>query len=396
MTAKSSDAQSTKTSGTQKPDLTSEGAPSKQKPDLTSVRTLVTSPSKIAKYVDLSIPAIQRWCRVNRIPGEHVIKVANFYNVEVRDLIPLTTSDTKNPVTYKLKTRDVLRHLIDAYRGVKTLKEACVEADITERAGKLIMINWGDNITTLFTTLEQLQDGRITTKEAAARLNMSPASVSGLRRKYGYQYPKREKKVEVKEPAYPLPDEQREIAAEMALWRENIIDIATRHNISVATAGRYFRKIVGMTVQKVSQWPDSFRSALSHEIRHQEKPFVKKLFAISMNMRLFLPKTRRVRPYSEEKVGEYTLKRLLVAVLLGETTLEDVALARGGEPTMPAALFTGDLRALGLTFDEAMAMSVSHQAAIADVLLSIESRKRRISVPEEPRKRKTKESDVNV
>ena len=115
-----------------------------------------------------------------------------------------------------------------------------------------------------------------------------------------------------------------------------------------------------------------------------------------MNMRLFLPKTRRVRPYSEEKVGEYTLKRLLAAVLLGETTLEDVAVARGDEPTMLAALFTVDLRALGLTFDETMSMSVSHQAAIADVLLSIEDRKRRISVPGAPRKRKPKEVQVDV
>ena len=60
------------------------------KPDLTSVKTLVTSPSTLAAHLQLTTNAIRRWIKVNRIPGSSVIKVANFYDVELVDLLPLT------------------------------------------------------------------------------------------------------------------------------------------------------------------------------------------------------------------------------------------------------------------------------------------------------------------
>ena len=72
------------------------------------------------------------------------------------------------------------------------------------------------------------------------------------------------------------------------------------------------------------------------------------------------------------------MKRLLIAVLLGEATLSEVAAARGGEPEMLAGVFTSDLRTLDLTFDEVMGLPLAHQLALAELLLSILDRKRRI------------------
>ena len=67
------------------------------KADLSSVRTLITSVSKLAKALRLTNNALYRWIAVNRIPAKYLVRVANFYDVELRDLLPLTGSDISHP-----------------------------------------------------------------------------------------------------------------------------------------------------------------------------------------------------------------------------------------------------------------------------------------------------------
>ena len=109
------------------------------KPDLSSVRSLITSVGELAKHVNLTTNGIYRWIQVNRIPSAHIIKVANFYDVELRDLLPLTGSEQSNSVAVRVKPRSALKFMLEVYRGNMSLKDACAQAGISEISGKLIL-----------------------------------------------------------------------------------------------------------------------------------------------------------------------------------------------------------------------------------------------------------------
>ena len=114
------------------------------KPDLTSVRSLVTSVTKLARHLKLTNNAVYRWINVNRIPGAHVIRVANFYDVELYDLLSLTGSDNANEVTVSLKPRSVLKALMEVFCGRMTLDQAVAETGQSLISLKLILVHWGD------------------------------------------------------------------------------------------------------------------------------------------------------------------------------------------------------------------------------------------------------------
>jgi hypothetical protein len=73
------------------------------------------------------------------------------------------------------------------YKGHKTLEEALEETGHTRISLILIQRRWGDRLPTLYTTLEQLDQGRINLDEACERLNVTKCTIHGIRRKYGYR-----------------------------------------------------------------------------------------------------------------------------------------------------------------------------------------------------------------
>ncbi len=156
------------------------------KPDLTSVRTLIREPTKLARAIEMTPKAVYKWQTVNRIPGAHIVKLANYYNVEIRDLLHLTASDIKTIPSIILKERKVLRALLDVYCGKAELEATCAEVGYSVKAAKLALVNWGDDLPTLYSTLEQLDQGRITLEQACDRLKIELSTLHGLRTKYGY------------------------------------------------------------------------------------------------------------------------------------------------------------------------------------------------------------------
>ena len=69
-----------------------------------------------------------------------------------------------------------------------------------------------------------------------------------------------------------------------------------------------------------------------------------------------------------ENWREATVKRMLIAVLLGESTVKDLAALRGGEPSVLVKLFDMELAHLNLTMSQALGMSIWHQMCVADML----------------------------
>jgi transposase-like protein len=156
-------------------------------PPPTTVRELIKSVSPIARHLKVSKSAVYRWIGVNRVPGEHLLKLAAHYKYDPTDLLHLTGSEKTNNTRVVLKPRSVLATLLEVYKGEKTLEDALTETGQTRISLTLIQKCWGDRLPTLYTTLEQLDQSRIGLDDACKRLNVTRCTMHGIRRKYGYQ-----------------------------------------------------------------------------------------------------------------------------------------------------------------------------------------------------------------
>lgn len=346
-------------------------------PDLTSVRSLVTSVSALAAAVGITPNGVQRWIAVNRIPGAHIIKVANFYDVELADLLPLTGSDKSNVVTVKNKSRDVLPALLKVYRGKRKLEEVCEELGITPISARLTLFHWGDKLPTLHTTLVQLDEGRINLEMAMQRLNVTKYTVHRIRSKYGFAPGRPPKAVKVAKREVKW-DENKAVALQVIAGKMTTAEAMAALNASYRSVFRYIERLTPLRLNELTFWPPSFRAALAEEIEHDLPNYAQKWVQFAKEAKLHLVKRPKF-PESPEFWGNQPLKRLLVAVLLGEATLEEVAKARGGDPSIIAALMTSDLRSMDLTFEEVTGLPMAHQLALAEVLIAILDRKRHVT-----------------
>lgn len=151
-----------------------------------TVRELVKSAGDAARRLKVSKSAVYRWIRVNRIPGMHLIKLSTYYGYDPKTLIHLTGSEKTNETKVVIKPRTVLAAMMSVFREETTLEEAAKATGQSKISLCLIQRRWGDRLPTLYTTLEQLDQGRITSREAAERLKVSNSTMYGIRRKYGY------------------------------------------------------------------------------------------------------------------------------------------------------------------------------------------------------------------
>jgi hypothetical protein len=69
-----------------------------------------------------------------------------------------------------------------------------------------------------------------------------------------------------------------------------------------------------------------------------------------------------------------------VGVLLAEASLEEVAKSRGAEPQILRSIFNNDLQNLGVDFDSLESMPIQHQVAVAEILIAMMERKRKVVV----------------
>lgn len=350
--------------------------PAKETPDLTSVRTLVTSATTLARHLKLTPNAVYRWIRVNRIPGNYIIKVANFYDVEIRDLLPLTGSDKNNEVRLSLKPRTTLETLMRVFRGEISLAEAVTITRQSKISLKLILTHWGDELPTLYTTLEQLDQRRIDLDEACRRLNVAKYTMHGIRRKYGYA-PGPVKRIR---PVPTLParrDKCREIAIACIAGKISVHDAAHQNKLSERTIFRAIDRISHLKMMDLALWPVVYREAYAAEIEHNLPKFAEKWLQFGREKRLFVDKSPKY-PKTPENWRLAPLKRMLAGYLLGEASLEEIAASKGADPEILVQLFTGDLRSIDLTFEQVQGMSLQHQLALADLLLAMLDRKRKV------------------
>ena len=341
-----------------------------EKPDLSSVRSLIKSVSPLARHLKLTTNAIYRWITVNRIPGPHVMGVCNFYGVEVGDILPLTGSDTSNETTVVLKPRSVLKTLMDVYQGVITLDQAVTLTGSSEISLKLILGHWGDELPTLYTTLEQLDQKRIDLDEACKRLKVAKYTMHGIRRKYGYAPGPLQSTKAL--PTLPVRmDRNKELALACIAGRRTVKDAARASSVSERTLFRAIEKVTTHKLTELTHWPVTFREALVSEIKGEAPPIVSKWFEFGHSNRFFVGKAPKCIQ-TPESWASSGLKRLLIGFLMGESTLENMAESKGMDQATLKALFTGYLTPLDLTFEQVESLPATHHVALAELLIGRE------------------------
>lgn len=112
------------------------------------------------------------------------------------------------------------------------------------------------------------------------------------------------------------------------------------------------------------------------ELEQKLPNYAQKWLEFAREQRLFVDK---LPEYMETPANwkHLPLKRLLIGVLMGEASLQEVAASKDTDPTILKTLFTGDLQPLGLTFDEGSQLPLQHQLALAEVFIAMMQRKRR-------------------
>ena len=359
-------------------------------PDLTSVRTLIKSPAKLARHLGMSLSGVSRWVKVNRIPGTQIVAVANYYDVELRDLLHLTGSDVANDTRRNIKPRETLPLLLEVYRGTRMFDGVISELGISAISAKLILTHWGDELPTLYTTLSQLDEKRISIETAMQRLGVTRYSLFNIRAKYGFAPRAKPGYVSVKErkAQKALEDEKdtqrhKEGLLQCLAGKLTPREATEAMGVASRTFWKQFEAISSVKYRELSKWPGSFRSAFAVETERGMEHFTVKWLAFAQKHALFLkrvsprPATLRKFPSTPDRWKTESIKRMMVAVLLGEAPIDEVAASRGADVDILKNLFTSDLRNLDLTFDQAQELPLEHQVALSELILATLDRKRR-------------------
>jgi transposase len=334
--------------------------------------------TKIAKHVGLTNNAIYRWIRVNRIPGEYILKVANFYDVEIVDLLPLTGSDISSVPKVSLKPRDTIPTLLKVQRGEITLDEAATMLNQRSEALRLILIHWNERLELLHTTLELLDSGTISLDEGAKLLGVVKYTLHGIRRKYGYA-PGPLKKTKPEPTIAARKSKNRTAALRVIAGISSAAAISEEMGVSSRTIFRYVERLTPHSLNDLSHWPTTYRQALVDEIELNLPSYAEKWLDFAKKSNLLIKKYVTY-PSQLSDVKKQPLKRLLVAVLTGEMSLDEVAMLRGADPLILKSLFTSDLVPMGVDFDTLMGLPVAHQMAVAELLIWMLDRKRAFNV----------------
>jgi hypothetical protein len=92
-------------------------------------------------------------------------------------------------------------------------------------------------------------------------------------------------------------------------------------------------------------------------------------------LNLSLTSVKRERDVDWKSASGY---EMLVPVILGEMSVDEVAEMRGGAVSAIERIFDNALQILGHTFEQVMQFDVPHQLAVVDVLNAVNAEKHRL------------------
>jgi len=322
-----------------------------------TLRDLVKNQAALARDVGVSVQTVRNWMELNAIPPRRIIEVANALDVELADLLPLAQK-TYKPVSTKPKTLDDLKAVLEGSH------------DPDDPSAQRIKGAWGERLPLLYETLVRLQAKKITIKEAAEILGITKSAVHNIRKRYGTA-PGPIKGARRPEGRYSLTaKEARKLTLDVIAGRKTARSAANGAKISLRTLHRHIEDVLRpLYLNEISHWSKNFRLALAYEI---EKNLPKHSLAWrkwAENRQLLLKKAP-VWPKSPQNWREVSIRRVIVAILSGEASAQEVVHLRGSEAHILMEHVERELRQMGMP---ALSFTIHHQAAVAEIILARES-----------------------
>ena len=322
-----------------------------------TLRDLVKNQAALARDVGVSVQTVRNWLELNAIPPRRIIDVANALDVELTELLPFAQK-TYKPVNTKPKTLDDLRLILEGNH------------DPSDPSAQRIKGAWGDRLPLLYTTLIKLQNKVITVTEAAEILGITKGAVHNIRKRYGTA-PGPIRAAKHPEGRYKLgAKEARKLALDVIAGRKSAKGAAETAQISLRTLHRHIEDVLRpLYLNEISHWSKNFRLALTYEIE-------KNLSRHSLMWRKWaeerhlLLKKSPVWPKSPENWREVSIRRVIIAILSGEASAQEVAYLRGGEAHILVEHVELELQQTGMP---ALSLTIHHQAAAAEIILARES-----------------------
>lgn len=283
--------------------------------------------------------------------------------MEIHELLPFAERKS-TPVKTLQKQRSDLDALLSAYKGrpyTSTLPDSAI---------KTILTHWGDRLPLMVETLRALDDHQLGPKDATERLGVSLSTVHNLRRRYGLA-PGPLKAKPKTEGRYKLTAKRAQpLTLDIINGRMSVVKAAEVSGISKRTLHRYVEEVLRpQTLNEISAWSPSFRSALAWEIdkKTTRHSVAWRKWAEARNL-LLTKNPKRLMPVKDWRTAP--MRRMLIAYLNDELSLEEMAHARGGEAAVLEGLFRAELARMNM---DPMSLSLYHQAAVAEILTAMES-----------------------
>lgn len=349
--------------------------------------------NKLAREIGVSSVTVARWCRLGHLPAKYLTTLANLLDLELNQVIEFAVRDDKPikdeyDVETVLKPSNTLDTLIAVKDGNLTQHEAARQLGISDHSLKLTLVRNEHRLVLLREVLTGWAADKIGRQQACKMLGVTSSELTYLCNTYGISKakPKREPVV----PGRYTENRPKfmEAALDVIRGRENARQISMKRDLPLRTLHRYVKDFIEpMGLNEISHWPTSFRIAYADDLANERKSVVKKWLKVLEDNGIELKKTVKY-PKPVENWREATIQRMLVAILLGELNIVELAQARRGSEDALKRLFDGLLKTFGLNYSSVMSQGVLHQAAVADMLILISENNKKVENPDDVQRRR--------
>lgn len=332
----------------------------------------------LAREMSVAVNTVRAWRDRGYVPASRLVDFCNALDIDLDLNLSIRPDNARQSAKTVVKPPETLATLVEVQRGNLSIEEASEQLGVSETALTVAYAQNEHRLFLLYSTLTAFSEGCIDATQAAKALDVTKTQVYYLMRTYGVPKPKRESKPKKVGRTTKIKPSYEKLALDVIAGRTNAKRAAEDHpEIALRSLHRYVKRYLqDLSLTELAHWPKSFRIALAQELEQGSPKLVEKWVEFANKHGLVLEK--RVRRLPEVKNWrEVDAKRMLVAVLQGEATLQEIAQLRRGSEIALRDMFNGVLKSLGVRYAEVAGLPVVHQMALGDLLIMLGSHYRR-------------------